>query len=249
MHEFTPPSPLPRILLVEDHDLTRRMQVRFLSRSYSVDFATTAEEAYQMAFQRPYAVIVMDLNLSGPMSGYALMQHLRATPTHRTTPMVAVTAHQQPGEREALLRAGFDLYLSKPFRWQAFAEAIRAAASLGTQPAAALPGSPPPPAPPLHPGPAPAPSYPAPPTGVPPYAPQPGAPPAQIAPSYPPQPSPAPPPPMPPPPQASPPGHGRPPGSSGMPASAPSPWDPPPGSRPIDAPGAGPRPWGNLGNS
>lgn len=131
MHEFTPPSSLPRILLVEDHDLTRRMQVRFLSRTYSVDFASTAEEAYQMAFQRPYAVIVTDLNLSGPMSGYALMQHLRATPRHRHTPMVAVTSHQQPGERESLLRAGFDLYLSKPFRWQAFADTIRAAAALG----------------------------------------------------------------------------------------------------------------------
>ena len=131
MHEFTPPSSLPRILLVEDHDLTRRMQVRFLSRTYSVDFASTAEEAYQMAFQRPYALIVMDLNLSGPMSGYALMQHLRATPRHRQTPMVAVTSHQQPGERESLLRAGFDLYLSKPFRWQAFADTIRAAVALG----------------------------------------------------------------------------------------------------------------------
>lgn len=242
MHEFTPPSPLPRILLVEDHDLTRRMQVRFLSRSYSVDFATTAEEAYQMAFQRPYAVIVMDLNLSGPMSGYALMQHLRATPTHRTTPMVAVTAHQQPGEREALLRAGFDLYLSKPFRWQSFAEAIRAAASLGTQPAAALPGAPAPAphaAPHLNPGTPPAPPRPAPPpTGLPPYPPSPGLPPSQ---GSPPPPSPSP--------QAPPPGPGRPPGPAGMPASAPSPWDPPPGSRPIDAPGAGPRPWGNLGNS
>ena len=131
MHEFTPPSTLPRILLVEDHDLTRRMQVRFLSRTYSVDFASTAEEAYQMAFQRPYAVLVMDLNLSGPMSGYALMQHLRATPRHRATPMVAVTSHQQPGERESLMRAGFDLYLSKPFRWQAFADTIRAAVALG----------------------------------------------------------------------------------------------------------------------
>ncbi len=131
MHEFTPPSTLPRILVVEDHDLTRRMQVRFLSRTYSVDFASTAEEAYQMAFQRPYAVLVMDLNLDGPMSGYALMQHLRATPRHRATPMVAVTSHQQPGERESLLRAGFDLYLSKPFRWQSFADTIRAAVALG----------------------------------------------------------------------------------------------------------------------
>ncbi len=160
MHEFTPPSSLPRILLVEDHDLTRRMQVRFLSRTYSVDFASTAEEAYQMAFQRPYAVIVMDLNLSGPMSGYALMQHLRATPRHRQTPMVAVTSHQQPGERESLLRAGFDLYLSKPFRWQAFADTIRAAAALGvagdgyaatagaTRPPHGAPGSIPPTPPP-----------------------------------------------------------------------------------------------------
>ena len=130
MHEFTPPSTLPRILLVEDHDMTRRLQMRFLSRMYAVDFASSAEEAWQMAFQRLYVAFVIDLNLGGRMSGIELMQRLKATLQYRQTAMIATTGYARPEDREMLLRAGFDVYLPKPFRFQDFSEAVRHAVSV-----------------------------------------------------------------------------------------------------------------------
>ena len=130
MHEFTPPSLLPRVLLVEDHDLTRRMQVRFLSRTYAVDFASTGEEAVAMAPQRAYVAVVIDLHLAGELTGIDVMRALKATAQHRATAMIAVTGFARPHDHERLIEAGFDLYLSKPFRWSAFADAIRHAAHL-----------------------------------------------------------------------------------------------------------------------
>lgn len=130
MHEFTPPSTLPRLLLVEDHDMTRRLQMRFLSRMYAVDFASSAEEAWQMAFQRLYVAFVIDLNLGGRMSGLELMQRLKATLQYRHTAMIATTGYARPEDREMLLRAGFDVYLPKPFRFQDFAEAVRHAVTV-----------------------------------------------------------------------------------------------------------------------
>lgn len=127
---------LPRILIVEAHDDMRRMQVRFLSRTFAVDFATTGEEALEMALGRPYAAIVLDVYLQGRLSGVEVMQGLKATPQHRSTAMIATSGPLSPSERDALIRAGFDFYLAKPFRWQVLLDVVRhaVAQSLG-QPA------------------------------------------------------------------------------------------------------------------
>ncbi len=152
MHEFTPPSVLPRLLLVEDHDMTRRLQMRFLSRTYAVDFASSAEEAWQMAFQRLYVAFVIDLNLAGSMTGLELMQRLKSTLQYRHTAMIATTGYARPEDRDRLLHAGFDVYLPKPFRFQDFADAVRHAVMTSMNgdgqgqpsPAAAPPHAPPP---------------------------------------------------------------------------------------------------------
>ena len=136
----SPASTLPRILLIEDHDMTRRMQIRFLSRNYAVDFASTGEEAIELAFERDYEAIVVDIGLDGGLTGLDVMQTLKHTPAHRGTAMVAVTGYASDADRERLTSAGFDLYLAKPFRWQEFTDvihlAVRLTAEGSVQPAA-----------------------------------------------------------------------------------------------------------------
>jgi CheY-like chemotaxis protein len=61
-------------------------------------------------------IILIDLGLPD-MSGYDLLMALRNMAVSR--PIVAVTAHAISGERERCLEAGFDDYISKPFRFEA----------------------------------------------------------------------------------------------------------------------------------
>ncbi len=144
MPDSTSPPILPRILLVEDHDMTRRMQVRFLSRQYAVDFASTGREAIEQAQAHPYQTILLDINLADRMNGVEVMQTIKQLAHHQSTAIVAVTGYSSPEDRQRLLGAGFDLYLSKPFKWKEFSEvielAVRITASGASQPA------PPPPA-------------------------------------------------------------------------------------------------------
>jgi CheY-like chemotaxis protein len=129
---------MPRILLVEDHDMTRRMQVRFLSRQYAVDFASTGREAIEQAQAHPYHTILLDINLADRMNGVEVMQTIKQFEHHRSTAIVAVTGYSSPEDRQRLLGAGFDLYLAKPFQWKEFSEvielAVRITASGAAQP-------------------------------------------------------------------------------------------------------------------
>ncbi len=145
MPDSTPPPTLPRILLVEDHDMTRRMQVRFLSRQYAVDFASTGREAIEQAQAHPYQTILLDINLADRMNGVEVMQTIKQLGHHQSTAIVAVTGYSSPEDRQRLLGAGFDLYLSKPFKWKEFSEVIELAVRITAS--GASQSAPPPPTP------------------------------------------------------------------------------------------------------
>ena len=125
MRAFTPPSVLPRILLVECHDRMRRMQVRFLSRTFAVDFASTGDEALAMARTRTYAAVVADVARGDDLGGPDLLRALRALPLHRSTPVIAVTGPLSPDDGHALIGAGFSFHVARPFRWDSLLDVVR----------------------------------------------------------------------------------------------------------------------------
>ena len=59
----------------------------------------------------------MLLDVSLPRrDGWSILAELRRDPETAALPVVACTAHAMSGDRERALLAGFDGYLSKPFR-------------------------------------------------------------------------------------------------------------------------------------
>jgi len=48
------------------------------------------------------------------MTGYELLEQIRAHDAWRDLPVVAVTAHAMRGDADRIMRAGFDGYISKP---------------------------------------------------------------------------------------------------------------------------------------
>jgi two-component system cell cycle response regulator DivK len=59
------------------------------------------------------------------MDGTAALQILRAGEATRHIKVLAITASAMRGDRERILAAGFDGYVSKPFRVQELLEAVR----------------------------------------------------------------------------------------------------------------------------
>jgi CheY-like chemotaxis protein len=102
------------ILLVEDNLHNRRIFSGVLTHhGYRVREAKTGNEALQLAREDPPALILMDLSLP-EMDGWTATRQLKADPSLRHIPIIALTAHAMAGDEERAKEAGCDGYLAKP---------------------------------------------------------------------------------------------------------------------------------------
>ena len=122
-------APRPSILVVDDDpDLLRLMQIRLSAAGYAVTTAESAERALaQLAVARP-RVVVTDLRMSG-MDGMALFQSIQAQ--NSGLPVIILTAHGTIPDAVAAVKSGVFGYLTKPFEAKMLLTEIERALSLG----------------------------------------------------------------------------------------------------------------------
>lgn len=117
-------SPLPatRILLVEDHEPTRRTLDQLLQRrGYQVVSAATVAEARQAAATQDVDLVISDLGLPDG-DGATLMTELRARHGWRG---IALTGYGMEEDIARCRAAGFVAHLTKPIRVEALEAALR----------------------------------------------------------------------------------------------------------------------------
>ncbi len=109
----------PHILLVEDNRINIKWTMMLLGRyDYEVDYAQNGEQAVTMAQEKRYALILMDIDMP-IMNGIEATQRIKAYEKQHNltpTPIVALTSHDQEGEREKILAQGLDEHLGKPLK-------------------------------------------------------------------------------------------------------------------------------------
>lgn len=128
-----------RVLVVDDNR-TNQEVARALLEAVGVQVATVSggQAALDtLAFER-FDLVFMDIHMPG-MSGLEAMQRIRDLDRIAAeTPVVALTADAMAGERERLLKAGFDGYLTKPIEPAALIRTLETADTLRPQPMAAV---------------------------------------------------------------------------------------------------------------
>jgi len=97
----------------------RLIRMALKTRGYNVLEATDGEEALTMAIERRPDLIVMDIQLP-KMDGLEVTKKLRQAPEFRQTPIIALTASAMDGDRERIIAAGCDEYISKPVNTRRF---------------------------------------------------------------------------------------------------------------------------------
>ncbi|MFA6233671.1 MAG: response regulator [Bacteroidota bacterium] len=110
-------SELPRkqILVVEDDEQSARYLQVLLTHDYVVHCASWAEAAWKILQEFSIDLVLMDISLPGEENGLELTRRIRESEAIGTLPIIAVTAHAFPRDRENSLAAGCNEYISKPF--------------------------------------------------------------------------------------------------------------------------------------
>ena len=116
-----------RVLLVEDQPDTLTMFRDALEGfGAHVRTASNGHDALDVAEAWPPDLLVTDLGLPG-MDGYELLRALRAKPSLRPFPAVAVSAYASLDDRARALAAGFHTHVAKPIDPAALARALESA--------------------------------------------------------------------------------------------------------------------------
>jgi CheY-like chemotaxis protein len=109
-----------RVLVAEDQPVNQRFVAEILRKQgHTPLLANNGQEAVTIWQQEPLDLVLMDIQMP-VMDGLKALAAIRAAEdgTRRHTPIIALTAHAIVGDRERLLNAGFDGYLSKPLQVQ-----------------------------------------------------------------------------------------------------------------------------------
>ncbi len=108
------------ILVVDDTEMNiKLLTVLLTARGYSVNSATSAEEAAPLLAAKSYACLLLDLSLPG-QDGLSFARQLRRGPAHADLVIIAVTANAMKGDMEAALAAGCNAYVTKPIDTRTF---------------------------------------------------------------------------------------------------------------------------------
>mgnify|MGYP000750587420 CR=1 FL=1 len=121
-----------RVLVVEDHPVNQILARTALQRlGCEVDIASGGKEGVAAATSVTYDLVLMDCQMPD-VDGYEATRQIRLWESNQGTslqrarmPIVALTAHAMPGDREKCKASGMDDYLSKPFSGQDLLEVLQ----------------------------------------------------------------------------------------------------------------------------
>ncbi len=130
-------DPSMPVLVVDDYSTMIRI-IRNLLRQLGfvdVDDANDGASALAKMRNKRYGLVISDWNME-PMTGYDLLQQVRADPNLGTTPFIMVTAESKTENVIAAKKAGVNNYIVKPFNAQTLKAKIEAVFIKRTEPAA-----------------------------------------------------------------------------------------------------------------
>lgn len=114
-----------RILLVEDHEVNRRLLSDYLSYlGYKVLCLAEGSTFFQaMSHFQPHLVL-LDLKLPG-IDGYTLLQQIQQKPDWQQVPVIVVSAYAFKADQQRALNLGAKRYFVKPVNLSHLRQAIQ----------------------------------------------------------------------------------------------------------------------------
>jgi DNA-binding response OmpR family regulator len=104
-----------RVLLAEDEPHIIESLTFLLERAgHAVSARTDGETALAAALEDPPDVMILDVMLGG-IDGFEVLRQLRGDARGAALPVIMLTAKGQREDREQALKAGANIFITKPF--------------------------------------------------------------------------------------------------------------------------------------
>ena len=115
------------VLVVDDVAVNRQVALGMLARlGHRADGVGDGQEAVDKVKESNYDIVLMDVQMPR-MNGIDATMAIRALDGSKSVvPIIAMTANAMDGDREILLAAGMNDYISKPFNLQQLTEIVEA---------------------------------------------------------------------------------------------------------------------------
>lgn len=115
---------MKKILYIEDDPINKYLVKKFLSsKGYEVFEAQNGSEGVAKAEELHPDLILMDMQMPG-VDGYEATKQLKEKESVKQIPVVALTAHALPGDKEKCLAAGCNGFITKPIDIKTFEQQI-----------------------------------------------------------------------------------------------------------------------------
>ena len=113
-----------KILLVDDDRDFSKAVIAYLGRSgYEMDYASTADEAYDKIYAQVYDLILSDIMMPGT-DGFQFASHIRAI--SRNIPLLFISALDDISSKHKGFQLGIDDYMVKPIEFDEMIMRIKA---------------------------------------------------------------------------------------------------------------------------
>jgi len=117
---------LKKIYVIEDNEKNMKLFRAILKLIPDVEIyeETRGDLGFELIKSGEPDLIILDIQLP-ELDGVEICKKLRKIEKFKNVPMIAVTSFAMKGDKERILNAGFNEYISKPIRVQEFRELVK----------------------------------------------------------------------------------------------------------------------------
>ena len=113
-----------RIVIIDDDSDSLKLATYLLThQGFQVQSAQDGEAGLALIYEVIPDIILSDVQLP-KLTGLELVKKIKSNPAYQHIPMIAITAQCMAGDKENILAAGFDGYISKPIDPMEFTQQI-----------------------------------------------------------------------------------------------------------------------------
>ncbi len=116
---------MTKVLIAEDNAVNREPLRELLEiGGYEVLEACDGQQALHMIEQTQPDILLLDIGMP-VLDGFGVIRKIRESPCLAAMPVLAITAYAMQGDREKIMKSGFNGYLSKPVDARSLAEELK----------------------------------------------------------------------------------------------------------------------------